>query len=268
MDRRDFLASSVAAAGLGTLPAEGDAADPSAADLGGEYYELRRYRLRMGPMRARMDEYLRDVSIPALNRAGVSPVGAFAVAFGAVSPALYLLLTYRSLADFGGLDARLAADDVYQRASAAHRDLPASDPAYVRIDSQLMLAFPGMPKLEVPASAAGNKPRVFELRTYESHSKKAHKTKVDMFGKGGEIAIFRRTGLTPVFFGQNLIGPSLPSLTYMLVFDDLAARERNWAAFVADPEWKKLSATPGYTNEEIVANITSVILRPTPYSQV
>jgi hypothetical protein len=268
MRRRNFLVSSVGAAGLGAAATEGEGGPPADGAPGAEYYELRLYRLRTGPMRARMDEYLRDVSIPALNRAGVSPVGAFSVVFGADSPALYLLLPYRSLADFGALEDRLASDQQYQRASAAHRDLPPSDPAYVRIDSQLMVAFPGMPKLEVPAAAAGNKPRLFELRTYESHSKKAHKTKVEMFGKGGEIAIFRRTGLTPVFFGQNLIGSRLPSLTYMLVFDDLAARERNWAAFVADPEWKKLSATPGYTNEEIVTNITSLILRPTPYSQV
>jgi hypothetical protein len=138
----------------------------------------------------------------------------------------------------------------------------------VRIDSRLMRAYSAMPKLEVPAAAAGNKPRVFELRTYESHSKKANRTKLEMFGKGGELAIFRRTGLAPVFFAQDLIGTRLPSLTYMLVFDDLAARERNWGVFANDPEWLKLRATPGYTDAEIVSNITSLVLRPTAYSQI
>ena len=50
--------------------------------------------------------------------------------------------------------------------------------------------------------------------------------------------------------------------------DDMAAREKNWAAFIDDPEWKKLRATAGYTDPEIVSNITSIILRPTPYSQI
>ncbi len=82
------------------------------------------------------------------------------------------------------------------------------------------------------------------------------------------MAIFRRTGLAPVFFANNLIGQRLPSLTYMLVFDDLAAREKNWGSFIGDPAWKTLSQKPGYTDPEIVSNITSVILRPTAYSQV
>jgi hypothetical protein len=83
-----------------------------------------------------------------------------------------------------------------------------------------------------------------------------------------EIAIFRRTGLRPVFFGETMVGAGMPSLTYMLAFADMEERTRSWAAFVADPEWKKLSSTPGYTDPEIVSNITNVILSPTPFSQI
>jgi hypothetical protein len=54
----------------------------------------------------------------------------------------------------------------------------------------------------------------------------------------------------------------------MLVFDDMAARDKNWGQFGGHPDWKKLSTTPGYTNAEILTNITSVFLRPTGYSQV
>jgi hypothetical protein len=89
-----------------------------------------------------------------------------------------------------------------------------------------------------------------------------------VFGELGELAIFRRTGLRPVFFGNNLIGDRLPSFTYMLTFDDMAAREKNWAAFIDDPEWKTLRAKPGYTDAEIVSNITPIVLRPTAYSQI
>jgi hypothetical protein len=129
------------------------------------------------------------------------------------------------------------------------------------------MAIEGMPKLEVPATAADKKPRIFELRTYESHSKKANKKKIEMFNNG-EIAIFRRTGLQPVFFGETLIGAKLPNLTYMLTFENMPAHDKNWGAFGSDPEWKKLSATPGYTDPEIVTNISNVFLRPTAYSQV
>ena len=119
----------------------------------------------------------------------------------------------------------------------------------------------------VPALTAEKKSRMFELRTYEAHSKKANKKKIEMFNKG-EIEIFRRVGLTPVFFGETLIGTKLPCLTYMLVFENMAAHDANWGKFGGDPEWKKLSTTPGYTDPEILTNITNVFLRPTAYSQI
>jgi hypothetical protein len=54
----------------------------------------------------------------------------------------------------------------------------------------------------------------------------------------------------------------------MLVFPDMASRDKNWGQFVGDPEWKTLSATAGFTDPEIVTNITSYILRPTAFSQI
>ena len=89
-----------------------------------------------------------------------------------------------------------------------------------------------------------------------------------MFEQGGEIAIFRRVGLNPVFFGRNVLGTGLPSLTYMVVFADAAAREKAWAAFGADPDWLKLRATAGYANAEVLTNITSQLLRPAAFSQI
>ena len=47
-----------------------------------------------------------------------------------------------------------------------------------------------------------------------------------------------------------------------------AAHDKNWGAFGSDPEWKKLSSTPGYTDAEIVTHISNVFLRPTAFSQI
>jgi len=82
------------------------------------------------------------------------------------------------------------------------------------------------------------------------------------------MAIFKRVGLTPVFFGRNVVGPLLPSLTYMLVFPDAAGREKTWAAFRDDPGWAKLRTTPGFTQLETVSTIHNLLLRPTDYSQI
>jgi hypothetical protein len=264
MNRRDFLASSIAAAGASAVG--GDASAQAPATPMPQYYELRQYHLRT-TMRQDFSDYLKTVSVPALNRAGIAKVGVFNVVFGPDSPTVWLLLPHKDADSVFSLDAKLQADHDYKTLGAEHHARPSSNPGYVRIESQLMIAFDGMPVLEAPSGPAAADSRVFELRTYESHSKAAHRKKMEMFNTG-EIAIFRRSGLQPVFFGSNLIGPRLPSLTYMLVFENMAAREKNWGQFVGDPEWKTLSTTPGFTDAEIVTNITSFILRPAAFSQL
>jgi hypothetical protein len=266
MKRRAFLQSSLALAGAAALSSSRSA---RAADANNqsprEFYELRQYHLRHGPMLKRCDDFFREVGVPALNRAGVSPVGVFDLAIGPDAPVKYLLLPFKSLEAMAAAKAKVEDDpEVVQ---SEFYNLPPTDPPYIRMESTLLYAFSGMPKLEVPKQVAEKKGRLFELRIYEAHSRKANRKKVEMFNVG-EIEIFRRTGLTPVFFAEGVIGTKLPSLTYLLVFDDMAARDKAWATFGPDPEWKKLSTTPGYTNAEILTNITNVFLRPTAYSQV
>ncbi len=267
MKRRDFLKSSAAAASVAAMKsaATGNSAEPPKRAR--EFYELRLYHLRRGPMQKRFDDFYRDASIPAMNRAGLGPIGVFSVAYGPDCPTMVVLIPHKSAESFATALDRVLADADYQRLGADFIGTPATEPAYIRVESSLMVAFDGIPKLEVPKQTAEKKPRLFELRTYESHSKRANKKKIEMFNTG-EIGIFRRTGLTPVFFGETIIGTKLPNLTYMLVFADMAEREKNWDTFRADPEWKKLSSTPGFTDPEIVTNISNVFLRPTPYSQI
>ena len=259
MRRREFLtaASLAPIAGVSSL---------AAASQGGggerEYLEFRQYRLHVGSKKNLVGNFLRDVGIPAMNRVGIGPVGVFSAVYGPSSPTLYVLLVHKSIASVVNSASLLMADDEYRKAGAEFVNAPLSEPAYVRMESSLMVAFKDMPKLEVPEK----KDRIFELRTYESHSIKAAKKKIEMFNEGGEIAIFRRTGLQPVFFGETLIGPRMPNLTYMLVFDDLPDRDAKWKVFGGDPAWKKLRSDPAY--KDTVSNITDFILRPAPYSQI
>lgn len=263
MNRRKFVAASVGASLASGLEASAAAADPAPQLL-----ELRRYRLRFGPMEARFAEYQKNVLLPALNRAGVKPVGAWSVSLGPDNPAVYTLLPHPNGDSLATLAARIAEDAEYRRGAAAFRGLPASDPPYVRRESSLMVAFDTVPRVEAPKGPLAGPSRLFELRIYESHNEAAGQKKIEMFEKAGEIGIFRRLGLQPVFFARNVIGTNLPSLTYMLVYADMAAREKAWTAFREDPEWVKLRATPGYTNAEILTNVTSLFLRPTEYSQI
>ncbi len=231
-----------------------------------ECYELTRYALRHGPQQARLDRFLRAAALPAWRRYGLHPVGVFESVLGEAVPTVYTLLRHTSLESVLAVRNWLAADGEYQAAAAFFHATPAEDPSFSRMESALLAAFSGMPELELPPMDPGQ-PRLFELRRYESHSEAALKAKVAMFEKA-EIAIFRRVGLTPVFFGECLVGPHQPNLTYLLVFRDAAEREARWAAFRQDPEWQQLVSTPGLTNPEIVCNLTSVLLRPAACSEI
>jgi hypothetical protein len=102
---------------------------------------------------------------------------------------------------------------------------------------------------------------------YESHNERAAAKKVEMF-ETAELAIFRRVGLTPVFFASAVVGPAMPNLTYMLAFPDEAGRKAAWDKFRADPEWAKLRAVPEYADKEIVSKITNRVLTPAEYSEI
>jgi len=256
MKRRDFLA----AASIAPIAGASSLATAEAGNGKQQYFEFRQYHLNVGSKKNLLGNFLREVGIPAMNRIGIGPVGVFNAMYGPNKPTLNVLMVHKSLDTVVNSASMLMADEKFRRTDFI--DTPLSEPGYVRVESSLMLAFKGLPELVVPQK----KPRIFELRTYESHSIKAAKKKIEMFNEGGEIKVFLKTGLQPVFFGETLIGPKMPNLTYMLAFNDLADRDAKWKVFGGDPEWKKLRSMPEY--KDTVSNITDIILRPTGYSQI
>ena len=119
----------------------------------------------------------------------------------------------------------------------------------------------------MPPSEAGRAARTFELRTYESNNETTLRRKIKMFDDA-EVRIFRRCGLQPVFFGETIFGTNMPSLTYMVAYENMAGRDKAWQAFGADPEWQKLRARPELSDPEIVSNISNAILRPLASSEI
>jgi hypothetical protein len=264
MFRRDFLTSLAALPVIGIL----DEYQTGPATASPDLFVWRQYSLRTGTQPRRLADFLQNAAIPALNRIGHTPVGVFEVVTGLPTPTVFVLTPCSSIESVVTMEGALDKDDAFASAAAAYIDASPADPAYVRQEVSLLGAFPKFPRIAVPSATATKGPRLFELRTYESHSEKAHRAKVKMFAEMGEIEIFRRAGLTPVFFSRTLAGPRMPSLVYMLVHENMAGREKSWDAFRNDADWKKLSATPGFTDPEIVSNITTVLLRPAACSQI
>jgi hypothetical protein len=269
VQRRDFLASSLLASAFagGTSSANLLGRARAATGASREYYELRHYHIFRGPQVKLAHDFFEHALVPAVNRLGLSPVGVFNVDIGPESPGIYVLIPSTSAETLLTLEPRLNRDAAYLEAGSAFLSASGAQPAYVRRDSSLMVAFEGKPRLSVPPATAEHRPRLFELRTYESPTDRDHVRKVEMFNSG-EFDVFEKAGFWQVFYGDTLIGSRLPNLTYMLGFEDLADRVRKWDAFRSAPEWKKLSTDPKYAFEEIVSNITNVILSPAPYSQI
>jgi hypothetical protein len=261
MQRRQFLSSSLAAAAALDAQAQGQG---SAAR---EYYELRCYHLQQGPSTKAAHKYLEEALIPALNRQGMKTIGSFDLYLGPETPSIYVLIPSNSLEALVNSEHHLARDDEYRKAGEAFLGASAKEPAYLRIESSLLRAFEGYPKLTVSPVTAQHGARVFQLRTYESPGIAAHRRKVEMF-HSGEFGIFEKAGFWSIFYGDALIGPRLPKLTYMVGFPDLSELDAKWKAFFADPDWKKLSGSTKFNYEAIVSSITNLVLKPAPYSQI
>lgn len=257
MERRTFVGASVAT----ICSASGLAAEtkPDTSEL----FELRTITLKPAKLPI-VDEYLSKAFIPALKRLEVGPVGVFTEPPENDLLRVSVLIVHKTAESVRTLPSRLAGDAEYLKAAGAYLSAKADDPVYQRIESSLLAAIPGMPKLGRPDPS---KPRSFNLRVYESHNERSAAKKIEMFEKG-ELGIFRRVGLAPVFFASALVGANMPNLTYMLVFPDEDARKAAWDKFRVDSEWLKLKAIPEYADKEIVSKITNRILTPAAYSEI
>lgn len=258
MKRRNLLAALAAS----TLTAyEGRAASNTPQ----MFLELQTWKLHNSEENqgSRVSDFLDSGLFPALTRAGAKPVAALANLIAPDGPFYVTVVQYPSLSAMQDVLAKCAADDAYQEAAgklSAGPGLP-----FVRIESSLLKCLRAFPEAKIPEDTANRPPRVFELRTYESQSLTTLQRKITMFN-GGEIGIFERLNMGPVFFGECIVGTRQPCLTYMLSYDDLAARERLWREFGSDPAWKRLSSPPEYHDAEIVENISNIMLRPLAFS--
>src|ERR1700691_740827 len=115
-----------------------------------EFYLLRKYALRTGTQMTLTQNFFEHALIPALNRMSITPVGAFKLDIGPETPAYYLLIPATSVEALVTLIKRLADDSEFSKAAAAFWGAPASSPAFQRVETSLLSAFAGWPKLVAP----------------------------------------------------------------------------------------------------------------------
>ncbi len=264
MKRSEFL---TAAGAMSVFPLMGMKAgtDAKAAEPN-QFIELIHYQLHVGSKQRIVADFYKDVAIPALNRLGIKNVGIFSMVYGSNGPSLYVIIPHKTLEAVYTDNENLLKDKDFLLVGEKFLNAPLSDAPFVKMEKSILRTFNNLPQIEVPEYLLKKESRIYEIRTYESHSLLAAKRKIQMFNEGGEIDIFKKSGLQPVMFAETLAGPQMPNLQYMLVFEDMADRDKKWNVFRDSPEWDKLKSDPFYA--DTVSCITDVILKPTTFSQI
>jgi NIPSNAP len=104
---------------------------------------------------------------------------------------------------------------------------------------------------------------IYELRIYTVHP--GRMDALQQRFRDHSSRLFERHGMTNVGYWTNVIGGRSDELWYMLGYEDLAARERAWTAFRADPEWVAARAA-SEEDGPIVHHIENRMLSPTDFS--
>ena len=223
-----------------------------------QVYELRVYEMEFFRSAALLHTYFEEALIPALNRQGAAHVGVFEEVGESLPKKIYVLIPHRDIISFQNSDRNLFDDEEYLKAANPYLTADQMAVPFTRITSSLIHSTKEFPELVVPENAG-----IYELRIYESHTEGALKSKLRMFED--EFSIFAEAGLPMVFYGKNITGNLMPSLTYMLANTDMNENKAGWVNFINHPDWKKLTSMDEYKGN--MSNITRVFLKPMSYSQ-
>ncbi len=258
MKRRSFLKTSAIAGGAalasGTIQAQTVQAGKK------DFYELREYQLTGGGSKGPLKNYISEAIIPLANSLGIK-IGAFGEFSLEDPPKVFIIFAYPDSETFFQFQNELLSNKTYLTNAKPYLELPPDKLIFTRYETYLMEAFDGIPQFKTPEKSRG----LFELRTYESYNEDAARRKIEMFNKE-ELPLFEEVGLHPVFFAKILGGKFMPALMYMLWFDDMDEREKNWAKFISSDGWNTMKNKPEYANT--VSKVKRIFLTPLDYSQI
>ncbi len=233
-----------------------------------DFYEIKIYHLKNNAQVEQTDAFLKNVYLPALHNAGLKNIGVFKPIANdtAAVKFIYVFIPFSSANSWAGISGKLEKDANYISGAKIFMEAPSDNAPYERMESILLDAFPGQPRLVVPPSK--NPARIFELRSYESPTENLHKKKMAMFNIGGEIEIFNRLGFNPVFYAKVLSGSNMPNFMYMPIFESVEQRNAQWKRFGDDSVWKDISTRPENENKVSVSHIDSIIMHAAEYSDL
>lgn len=253
--RRDFVAAGLGGAAM----LETASGVPARTGL----YVLENYYLKNGSQVERIHRWFSQGLLPELGRIHAGPKLVLEALVAPHMPQVAAITGYASVEEWLAVRKKKAASEAIGHALEAWEDGP--EPPYEHYSETLLQATDYSP--EIAASKPGSPPRIFELRVYHSSTLRQLKALHERFA-GPEVKIFARCGIHPLLYTSGLAGQNLPNLTYLTPFESLAAREKAWAAFGADPEWIKVRKESIDKYGQISSVIQIALYKSAAYSPV
>ncbi len=256
MNRRLFAG---ALASLAAPPKPARAAD---SDRRTRFYWLDAFQLKQGTQPGRMNEWFRGALVPRLAKIHNGPVIVLEAQIAPHTPQILLIVGFSAFDEIWDIRAKVMQDEGMLAADAKLQQGP--EPPFETQTTTLLEATAFSPEI---VGEKRDTPRLFELRVYHSPTSRQLRALHERFA-GPEIKIFHRSGIHPILYGSTVIGGNMPNLTYLTPFDSLAAREKAWAAFGADPEWVKTRNESVQKYGQITAVNDLAIYRAAAYSPI
>jgi hypothetical protein len=230
------------------------------------HFLIESYLLKGGNQGPRLAAYLQEARVGMAARLKTpAPALILEALVAAHMPQVLTVSCYDSLLELDMAKRRWREEGAAREALARWE---AGDEAPYETRNEIVLvSAPYCPAFPPTAIDAAKPPRVYELRTYHSPTERQLQALHERFA-GPEIKIFQRCGIHPVLYSSTYIGPDQPNLTYLTPFDDLAAREKAWAAFGADPEWVKVRNESIARSGQISSVIQVSMFKAAAYSPV
>ena len=213
-------------------------------------FEYRVYTAVPGKLPALNDRFANH-TIGFFKQYGVGMMGFWTDDIG-VSNQLTYITTFNTMADRETKWAEFGSDTKRQQVFA---ETEVNGPLVAVVENTFMRLTPYSPSPQLSS-------KVQELRVYDTlpgrlpalHDRFANHT----------MALFERHGIQNVAYWTEDVGTN-NRLVYMLGYESLSDREKSWASFGADPDWKK-AREASETNGSIVRKSRHRIMRLTDYS--
>ena len=255
MVRRSFLQA------LGTLGASAGAAPNP--DEKTRFYTLETFFMKNGDQAGRLNDFISQVFLPAARKVHAGPKIFLEALVAAHMPQFLTVMGFAEASEALSIWTKLHQQEGYSKAVERWEIEP--NAPYEHTSLTLLEAADYSPEIRIAEPAKA--PRIFELRVYHSPTWRQLTALHERFS-GPEIRIFHRCGIHPLFYASTVFGTNLPNLTYLIPFDDLAAREKAWNTFAGDAEWLKVRKESTEKHGQIASVIQVSLFRATPYSPI